>query len=153
MADLDLCKYHTRPHDASNWTCPLLAVGWLEYPHAFSCGAVPDAIVPKLKQIVEQVHSAYQHYCFRGVMTCSICRAAGLPSPGPVWSQENIFVPGDGVVYIAPGGIVHYIEVHSYLPPPGFNESVLRCPDLRSKEYRQALRVSNAGIDPPLEDG
>ncbi len=152
IADLDLCAYHAGPFDASNWSVPLRAVGWLEYPQAFSSGIAPSRLTSKLKEMADQVRSAYPHYCFRGLMTCSFCISAGLPSPGPIWSQENIFVPGVDVVYVAPGGIVHYIEAHSYLPPSEFVEAALHCPDCHSSQYREALRAANAGIEPPLED-
>jgi len=151
FTDLDLCRYHTGAFDADNWSVPLRAVGWLEHPKPFTCGVAPAPLVPKLKLMIEQVHSAYPHYGFRGGKHCSHCVAAGLKSPGPIWSQENVFVPGSGVVYVAPGGIVHYVEIHSYLPPSEFVEAVLRCPDLYSKEYREALCASNAGIEPPLQ--
>jgi len=101
--------------------------------------------------IVGQVRSAYPHFGFRGVKDCSLCLAAGLRSPGPIWSQENVFIPGSGVVYVAPGGIVHYVEMHEYLPSSEFVESVLSCPDPHSAEYYEALRVSNRGIEPPLQ--
>ena len=101
--------------------------------------------------MVEQVRVAYSHYGFRGVKDCSLCLAAHLPSPGPIWSQENIFVPSSDVVYVVPGGIVHYIVAHSYLPPAEFVEAVLQCPDLRSDEYQDALRAANQGSAPPLE--
>jgi hypothetical protein len=54
-------------------------------------------------------------------------------------------------VYLAPGGIPHYIEVHSYLPPSEFVAAVLRCPDCGTNEYRDALRLANRGNEPPLE--
>jgi hypothetical protein len=108
-------------------------------------------MVEKLKALVDQSRLFYPHYCFRGGMTCSWCVAAGLESPGPVWSQENLFVPGTGVVFVAPGGIVHYVEAHSYLPPQEFVEAVLRCPDLSSEEYCRALYAANGNNEPPLK--
>lgn len=151
IRDLDLCRYHTGPFDADNWSVPLRAIGWLEHPHHFNTGATPSAFVSKLQSLVQQTRAAFSHYIFRGGMICSICKAAGLNSPGPIWSQENIFVPGNGVVYVAPGGIVHYIEVHSYLPPKEFIDAVLRCPDCNSSEFREALRAANGGAVPPFE--
>jgi len=74
-----------------------------------------------------------------------------MPSPGPIWSQENILVPGDLAVYVAPGGIIQYIEAHSYLPPSEFTMAVLKCPECKSMEYREALRTANRYIEPPLE--
>jgi hypothetical protein len=151
FADLELISYHTGPFDAENWSVPLLAVGWLESPHPFNTGVSPDPMVSRLKALVGQARSAHPHYYFRGGMSCSWCLAAGLQSPGPVWSQENIFVPGTGAVYVAPGGIVHYVEAHSYLPPADFMEAVLRCPDLQSDDYGDALFAANGNNAPPLK--
>lgn len=151
IPDLELCRYHTGPFDADNWSVPLQAIGWLEYPRRYNTGATPSGLLPRLQMLVRQARTAYSHYNFRGAMSCSICKSTGLDSPGPIWSQENIFVPGSGVVYVAPGGIAHYIEGHSYLPPEEFIDAVLTCPDCGSSEYRDALRVANLGIEPPLE--
>lgn len=150
IPDLDACRYFLGPFDRANWSVPLGAVGWLEHPHPFTSGTVARTVISKLEAMVEQARSAYSFSSFMGVMSCSICLFAGLPSPGPVWSQENIFVPGRGIVYVAPGGIVHYIQAHSYLPPSEFVEAVLQCPDLGTNEYREALRLANHGIEPPL---
>lgn len=151
IPDLELCRYHTGPFDAENWSVPLRAIGWLEYPHHFNSGATPSGLVARLQMLVKQARTAYSHYNFRGGMFCSICKSTGLHSPGPIWSQENIFVPGNEAVYVAPGGIVHYVEVHSYFPPEEFIDAVLRCPDCGSSEYRDALYAANGGIVPPFE--
>ena len=103
IKDLDVCRYHTGPFYADNWAVPLRAVGWLEHPQYFTTGVASIAFASKLSMIVEQVRSAYPHFGFRGVKDCSLCLCAGLKSPGPIWSQENIFIPGSGVVYVAPG--------------------------------------------------
>jgi hypothetical protein len=152
IADLDICRYHGGPFDPANWSVPLRAVGWLEHPNVFSTGLAPVALVPKLKEIVKQSREAYAQYCFRGIQRCSLCVANNLKSPGPIWSQENIFVPGLDVVYLAPGGIPHYLEAHSYLPPLEFVEAVLLCPDCRTDQYRLRLRAANHGFAPPLQD-
>lgn len=149
--DLDFCKYHTGPFNAENWSVPLRAIGWLEHPEPFTTGVASIEFATKLKMIVEHTRSAYPHFGFRGVKECSLCLAANLKSPGPIWSQENIFIPGSGVVYVAPGGITHYVEIHAYFPPSEFVESVLSCPDPLSKDYYESLRASNAGIKPPLQ--
>ena len=147
----ELCRYHTGPFDAENWSVPLRAVGWLEYPHQFNTGATPNELVPRLEMLIKQTRTAYSHYSFRGMMDCSICKSTGLHSPGPIWSQENILVPGNGAVFAAPGGIVHYVEVHSYRPPKEFIDAVLKCPDCDSREYRDALYSANGGNAPPLK--
>lgn len=152
IPDLDPCRYHSGPFDCTNWSIPLRAIGWLEHPEGFATGSVPDELIAKLKRMVEETHDVYRQYNFRGVKHCSFCQFDGLRSPGPIWSQENIFVPGATAIYVAPGGIVHYIEVHSYLPPQEFVEAVLRCPDFDTKEYRDELRRANRDVDPPLVD-
>jgi hypothetical protein len=149
--DLELCRYHSGPFDADTWGVPLLTIGWLEHPNAFHRGPTPQGLVLKLLGLVARARATYPHYYFLGVHTCSICQAGGLPSPGPIWSQENIFVPGVEQIYIAPGGIAHYVEFHSYLPPQPFIEAVMLCPEYGSLQYCDALRTSNAGKTPPLE--
>jgi hypothetical protein len=60
-------------------------------------------------------------------------------------------VPGTAEVFAAPGGIVHYIADHSYLPPEAFILAVMTCPDCGSSEYLDALRRANLGKDLPME--
>ena len=151
IADLDLCKIHPGSLDAGNWSVPFLAVGWLEHPKEFHRGVVSEAVVSKLRLLVDQVREAYLHeLLFRGGKTCTLCASNDQPSPCHPWSQENIIVPGIGVVYAAPGGIVHYVEAHSYLPPSQFLEAALKCPDMSSREYRDALRKANRDQSIPL---
>lgn len=148
--DLELCRYHSGPFDADSWCVPLYAIGWLEDPHPFLRGAAHAGLLERLRALVANARALYSQYYFRGVHDCSICLAEQQISPGPPWSQENIFVPGVDVVYVAPGGIIHYVEAHAYVPPQQFVEAVLACPDYGSPEYEHALRASNAGNAPPL---
>lgn len=145
--DLGLLRYHEGAFQAESWSAPLLAVGWLEHPNAFPTGVIDDAVISKLKALVEQARGRMDS--FLGMMHCTFCRAANLPGPGAIWSQENVFIPGTNAVYVAPGGILHYIEQHSYCPPPEFLKAVLQCPDLATPMYRDAIRTANHGINPP----
>jgi hypothetical protein len=77
-----------------------------------------------------------------GLHNCSFCAANDPHSSELPASSSNLFIPGNSVVFVAPGRIDHYIEAHSYLPPKQFITAVLPCPDLHSDEYREALRVS-----------
>ena len=149
--DLELCTYERGPFHADSWAVPLRAIGWLEHPKPFRRGRTPPQFVLKLEECVVGARTAYGQYGFLGTYTCSLCSAGGRRSPGPVWSQENIFVPGVGEVFIAPGGIVHYAEAHSYLPPQVFIDAVMHCCDYGSLAYCEALQMANAGKDPPLE--
>jgi hypothetical protein len=40
---------------------------------------------------------------------------------------------------VAPGGILHYVEAHNYLPPEEFRRAVLECPPMTSRAYLAAL--------------
>ena len=151
FVDLDPCRYREGEFDARNWHAPLLAVGWLEHPHPFRRGPVQEDLLPRLVTMCGQASDLSAARAFGGLHVCSICKAEGArlaASPIPM-SHTNLFVPGDGVVYLAPGGIVHYIEEHSYAPPEPFVRAVRACPDLRSENYHRALRSANDGFPPP----
>ncbi|MFZ1083476.1 MAG: hypothetical protein WAN35_00775 [Terracidiphilus sp.] len=151
IRDLEICNYHSGPFTASNWLVPLLAVGWLEHPQPYTTGLVPDGFDDRLELMVNQFRKVYATYNFRGCMECSICKANGIHLVGPIWSQENLFIPGDDAVYVAPGGIVHYIQEHHYLPPEKFIQAVLRCPEVGTVQFGEALQKANCGCEPPLE--
>ena len=92
--DLDPCKYHSGCLDASNWAVPLRAIGWLEHPHAFATGPVPEDFVATLTTLSERTRQEFPHYMFRGVHDCSLCSATGHQRTGEArWSQENVIVP------------------------------------------------------------
>ena len=65
--------------------------------------------------------------------------------------QLDLFFPSDDVMYVTPGGVMHYIQHHGYAPPAEFLAAVLRFPAADSLEYLAALRQANAGNIPPLE--
>jgi len=138
--------------DAANWAAPLLAVGWLEHAHATSNGEVPRRFKAKLAALVKQTNAAFCLHRFAGIHECSLCLAEGRKSPPCPWSQENIFVPGRQCIYVSPGGIVHYVEVHGYVPPEEFIQAVLDCPPCDSRRYLAALTRANLGAPPPIQD-
>jgi hypothetical protein len=55
------------------------------------------------------------------------------------FGASNVFVPGEGVIYVAPSMIAHYIDAHNYEPPAVFWEAVMKCPEMGSDAYGQAL--------------
>jgi hypothetical protein len=148
--DLTLCHYQDGPFDPANWRAPLLAIGWLERPYPFPSGEVPHGLADTLHAMAEKARELYALYCFWGLEHCSFCVAENRTPPGPVWSQENLFVPGQGVIYLSPGGIGHYVEVHSYCPPQEYVDAVLSCPPYGSSRYCEALRTANRGESVPL---
>ena len=146
--DSSLISYHSGPYDSDEWSCPLLAIGWLEDPQPYNKGKTSSEFRRKLQALVDASQPMYPQYYFRGMYNCSFCDKQEYSG---IWSQQNIFVPGDGVVYLSPGGISHYVSDHSYKPPQSFIDAVLQCPDYGSAAYCDVLKEVNHVIDPPLK--
>jgi hypothetical protein len=125
------------------------AVGWLEAGLTFQHGDVGEEFFEALMKLLV---NPWQPYAHPGFHRCPICRFAGPP---PIikfkdYSVEmgalNLFVPGDGVLYVAPSLIVHFIDAHDYRPPDEFIEAVMKCPDMKSMAYLKKLK-SVGGMD------
>jgi len=150
--DLSLCEYHPGFLDAGSWSVPLRAAGWLEHPHAFPKAKAPAGFISRLRTLLQLTQESLPHYQFRGVHECSVCVAEGNEPPSsPGWSQGNLLIPGDGEIFAAPGGVVHYVEDHRYAPPNRFVSAVLGCPDIGTDEYFTELRRVNLGQTIPLQ--
>jgi hypothetical protein len=148
--DLAPCTYHPGSLDAASWAVPLRAVGWLEHGHRFFVGVAPAMLVPRIGRLLGLMRDHFPHERFRGLHECSLCAAMGR-RVAETSSSENLLIPGSKEIYAAPGGLGHYVSAHSYLPPPGFIEGIASCPDPGSREYLEALRQANAGLEPPIE--
>ena len=151
IPDLELCNYHSGPFDANNWSVPLLAIGWLEHPHPYNRGPVPPEFLNRFAEFIQLAGKAFSHYRFRGLHQCSLCQAHGGEATLLRESSLNLFVPGSGVVYVATASMSHYMQFHSYTPPGGFIESMLRCPEPGTPSYKQAIMDANGGHEPPLQ--
>jgi len=150
--DLKACRYGEGPFDPKNWCVPLLAIGWLEYPRPFIQGDAPQGLPLRVRTLNSQAAEEFFLFTFLGLHDCSICAANGLGSVTLPDSYSNLFIPGSNVVFVAPGRVDHYIDVHSYLPPKQFIDAVFNCPDPRSPEFREAIFVANASVEVPLWD-
>ncbi len=110
----------------------VLNVGWLSGDSDFVRGKVPEAFTSALFHLAESPINLY-----RGSHSCELCadpviwKAEGarfsltrIPGSG---GNGEIHVPGlDGITYVAPALIAHYVKVHQYLPPQEFIDTVLR---------------------------
>ncbi len=117
--DLSPCRYYG------------LSVGWLEKDHAFARGTVPDGF---LERLLEQCrHPVIRH---GGVHLCEFCptpeeaRAAcvrELPNGERVVLGSGVIRvhPRQGLAFVAPTLVFHYIQTHGYLPPETFVEAVM----------------------------
>jgi hypothetical protein len=129
IKDLEPCRYIPVECDA------LVAVGWLGREASFETGPVGEPFFHKLKELCAD---PWQPVVSAGFHLCELCQF-----DAPAFS-DNVFVPFQGSIYVAPVAIVHYIATHSYRPPPVFIDAVLACPPIRSMGYKKAI-LANGG--------
>jgi hypothetical protein len=122
--DLSPCTYFTA--DAK-----LVAVGWLERGKPHSTGQVDPAVY---RALVEMRKNPWQPFVTMGTHECELCQFEGEHG------TANLFIPADGVIYVLPELIVHYMNAHSYSPPEAFCRAVLACPPMRSMQYLRAIK-------------
>lgn len=128
ISDLGNCNY--LPLD-----CPaLVAVGWLSTDD-FVRGRVPLDFFCKLKALCVE---PWQPVAAAGRYACELCQF-----DAPSFS-DNLFIPHQGQIFIAPVAITHYIAAHHYLPPEVFIVAVMECPPTHSMAYKKAL-LANGG--------
>jgi hypothetical protein len=107
-------------------------VGWLSIEQPFATGSCSTEFMSELARLVENPENLY-----RGVHLCEFCPAPttflserGLPvfspAPGTAGNGEVRVQGEDGMVYVAPVLVLHYIKVHGYRPPDVFINAVLR---------------------------
>jgi hypothetical protein len=109
----------------------VLNVGWLGRGHEFAVGAVPKAFARALRRLIKRPENLY-----RGYHRCEFCPEPPLvvspnglrmrAPPGESEGNGEIRVAGpNGIVYVAPVLVAHYVEVHKYRPPEEFIKAVM----------------------------
>lgn len=135
--DLHPCDYF-----GAQFADKLVAVGWLSPDRPFAKGEASPAVVEELLDLLQ---NPWQPALAAGRYPCGFCRYSGGPTSIRFSGKAadlgvcNLFVPGDGFLFVAPSLILHYIDAHEYAPPHQFCEAVLRCPPMKSVAYLQAL--------------
>lgn len=115
------------------------AIGWLDEHHGFQTGEIPAEFLYKLRDIIEKHLESESALGWDGidklfgVHTCELCHNFSHGS--------NIGIPDDGILYVAPAMILHYIEEHEYLPHKQFIDSVLESPIPGTEEYSDAVAI------------
>ena len=139
--DLSPCDYFSGPRyrrlgEPEGFTGfpELLAVGWLERGHAYPVGRTAPDLIPRLRGFRESPTNPLPMYF--GWQDCDFC---DRPIGG---SSLNVLVPSCGSLYVAPGGIDHYIAAHEYQPPEIFVAAVLAAPAPDSNEHMAALKAA-----------
>lgn len=129
--DLTACDYF----DAES-AAILRAVGWLERGCNYPTGSADSGVFSKL---VELRKSPWQPAVAFGFQECTLCQYEG-----EMRGVNNLFIPGDGIIYVCPEMITHYMNAHGYAPPAEFGRAVLACPPMRSMDYMKLL-LANGG--------
>ena len=131
FADLSPCTYF-----AEGWAPSLRSIGWLERGQPFATGSVDPQVFARL---VEFIKEPWQPITYMGVHSCDLCLY-----DDSVCGLRNLFIPAQGLIYVCPELIVHYMNAHWYQPPEEFCRAVLASPPMRSMEYLKAL-LANGG--------
>jgi len=109
----------------------VLNVGWLSSDHPFSTGAQNERLIAALQRLVE-----FPVNLFRGSHLCEFCPSppmklspGGLrfldPVPGTTGNGEIRITAGNGVTYVAPVLVLHYVVAHGYSPPQEFVDAAI----------------------------
>jgi hypothetical protein len=109
----------------------VLNIGWLSRGHVFPVGEVPQTFVDALRRRVRSPENLYRGY--HGCEFCPEPPVAVSPTglrmsnpPGETMGNGEVRVAGpEGIVYVAPVLVAHYVEVHHYRPPEEFIRAVL----------------------------
>lgn len=129
--DEDACDYF-----GPDFSCCLRAIGWLERGRDYPSGSISKTVYDRLAELLSD---PFQPVVVMGPHECDLCQF-----PGQHMGQTNLFIPGDGFIYVCPELILHYVEAHWYIPPEAFCSSVLNCPPTRSLAYKKLL-LANGG--------
>ncbi len=95
----------------------LRSIGWLERDRSFVTGAIDRSVYDKL---VELLKDPWQPAAFMGCHGCDLCQFEPEAE-----AANNLFIPANGLLYICPKLILHYINAHGYAPPGEFCEAIL----------------------------
>lgn len=108
----------------------LRAVGWLERGRSFLTGPVKVAVYEKL---LELLRDPWEPVVAMGLHNCDLCQYEGPPG------SRNLYIPGDGIAFVCPELIAHFMNAHGYRPPDEFCTAVLACPPMRSQSYLKSI--------------
>ena len=121
----------------------LKAIGWLDSIHPYRTGTVSSDFLEKLRQLLE---APWEPTAFAGGHDCELCARKGET----FHAGSNLHLPSSDGFFVAPSMILHYIEVHNYMPPEAFQAAVIACPTMLSNDFFE--EVEKLGPHVPLEE-
>jgi hypothetical protein len=110
----------------------VLNVGWLSDDEDFVRGPVSERFISTLRRLAPiNLYKGHHNceFCPRPIYTKTKRGLLHIEEiPGTTGNGE-IHVPGpNGITFVAPTLILHYVTEHQYLPPQEFIDAVLRQP-------------------------
>jgi hypothetical protein len=118
----------------------LRAVGWLERGHSYAMGDFDGVLFSALAELDVK---PWEPIMCMGYHSCTLCEESGDFTSSEM-GVHNLFIPGEGVVFVAPELILHYMRDHRYKPPEEFRQAALACPPMGSPEYFKKLEENGA---------
>jgi hypothetical protein len=135
------------PHDTQRY------VGYLHHSADVPTAPADPALLAKLAELTS--NQPWAAYLSLGMHLCTLCmEARGIPfsssgdpvgeaarerCQGIIAGSQDVYIPGEGRVYVVPELIVHYVYEHGYTPPQEFCDAVMACPAMNSLAYFEAL--------------
>jgi hypothetical protein len=117
-------------------------VGYLRKGQGYPQGELSDVVFDRLVLFVQWAilftlgyHNCDLDPCDPYQWSESLYKGLWIPNR----CSTDFLVPDGTMLYKAPSLILHYVHSHHYLPPAGFLEAVLRCPEPSSDEYLSVL--------------
>ena len=132
--DLSPCAYFGQAE-----TDKLIAVGWLDETHPYAQADLRGPFLDKLFDLLAQPWAPMHLLGYHDCSWCGDNYSAEYNARSINVGALNLFVPGEGLLYVLPSLAAHYSVTHGYTPPAPFREAVLRCPPMRSKAYFEAI--------------
>lgn len=126
----------------------LVGIGWCTQSSDLTTDR-PQLSVEFFSKMVDLSMDPWQPLVAAGPHFCEFCLYTRGPSQIHYNGKDveigvnNVFIPGDDFVFVAPSLILHYMDSHGYHPPPEFQEAVLRCPKMKSAAYFGSLKRHN----------
>jgi hypothetical protein len=120
----------------------LVAIGWLDEAHPYTQGEVSATFLGKLFELLIQ---PWAPGYLLGVHECPWCGEIARASYNDkivAVGALNLYVPGDRFLYLMPSLAAHYILAHGYAPPAAFQQAVLRCPAMGTRDYFEAIAAN-----------
>ncbi len=118
----------------------LIAVGWLDNEHPYTEGNLNDDTLDKLFELLVK---PWNPMLLMGYAECGLCK---IDINDLTYNDKtirvgnlNLFIPGEGFLYVMPSLAAHYILAHNYAPPQEFCDAVMRCPPMGSDDYYRAV--------------